>query len=504
MRRDAASPDDDVAFGQEDARLRSILDAANVIAWEVDLVGNSAHSTGPVRRMLDRPEGPVPPDFSAMVETIHPDDRDSVMARFWSAISTANAFRFEFRLNSNTPRWVTAEGSIVRDADGRAVLVRGITHDITERKKAEAALAERDALLWLAGKAGRVGSFAIDVRTGKMQHSPGYAVIHGLPDGTQESVYEGWRSRVHPEDLERLDALRRQAFAEQSREHNTEYRIVAPDGGIRWIETRTLASYDSTGQPTRVVGLDIDITQRKRAEEQQSLLIAELDHRVKNVLASVAVVARRTSEGKSSTTEFIDALERRILSMAGAHALLSRTRWQDVGLAHLVERELAPYATANNTTVEGPHVCLPVKEAEAVTAVLHELATNAAKYGALSTPQGRVTVRWRRLSNGGAPLRIRIEWREEGGPTIGTKAKPGYGTSIIRDLIPYALGGAVDLALHPIGLRCTIEIAVESEAVLSSTTAASRLRSASASSNSAANAQRSAAPFRRHSSIARL
>src|SRR5688572_4018637 len=116
MGRDAGTSNDDMAPGESDARLRSILDAANVIAWEVDLVRGSVHSTGPVRRMLDRPEGSVPPDFAAMVETIHPEDRDGVMAQFWSAVSTATTFRFEFRLNSDGLRWVTAEGSIVRDA----------------------------------------------------------------------------------------------------------------------------------------------------------------------------------------------------------------------------------------------------------------------------------------------------------------------------------------------------------------------------------------------------
>ena len=232
---------------------------------------------------------------------------------------------------------------------------------------------------------------------------------------------------------------------------------------MRWIETRALASYDGSGRLTRVVGVDIDITERKRAEEQQNLLIAELDHRVKNVLASVAVVAKRTSEGKGSTTEFIDALERRIQSMAGAHDLLSRNRWQEVDLAHLVERELAPYATSDNAMVEGPYVGLLVKEAEALTAVLHELATNAAKYGPLSTPQGRVSVRWHRLSNGSVPLKLRLEWREDGGPAVASTAQPGYGTSIIRDLIPYELGGTVELVLDPRGVRCTIEIAVESE-----------------------------------------
>jgi two-component sensor histidine kinase len=463
MREDAGTPKNEAPLEEGDARLRSILEAANVIAWDVDLVRNSAHSTGPVRRMLDRAEGPVPPDFAAMIETIHPEDRDSVMARFWLAVRTAATFRFEFRLKSNAPRWVTAEGSIVRNTDGQPVQVRGITHDITERKKAELALAERDAQLWLAGKAGRVGSFAIDLHTGEVQNSLGYATLYGLPDGTKQFPLDEWRRRVHPDDLGRIDALRRQAFAEQRSEYNTECRIVVPDGGVRWIETRALASYDSSGRPTRVVGVDIDITERKRAEEQQNLLIAELDHRVKNVLASVAVVARRTSEGKGSTKEFIDALERRIQSMADAHDLLSRNRWQEVDLAHLVERELAPYATSDNAMVEGPHVGLPVKEAEALTTVLHELATNAAKYGGLSTPHGRVSVRWQRLSNGSVPLKLRLEWREEGGPALASTVQPGYGTSIIRDLIPYELGGTVELALDPDGARCTIEIAVESE-----------------------------------------
>ena len=149
--------------------------------------------------------------------------------------------------------------------------------------------------------------------------------------------------------------------------------------------------------------------------------------------------------------------------MAGVHDLLSRNRWQEVALAHLVERQLAPYATADNAMVEGPNVGLPVKAAEAITTVLHELATNAAKYGALSTPQGRVSVRWHRLSNGGVPLKLRLEWREDGGPAVASTAQPGYGTSIIRDLIPYELGGTVELVLDPNGVRCTIEIAVESE-----------------------------------------
>ena len=216
--------------------------------------------------MLHRPKGPVPRGFAEMLETIHPQDRDRVMPQFWAAVSTDSTFRVEFRLNSDVLRWITAVGSIERDAHGVPVRLRGITHDITDRKTAELALAERDAQLHLAGIGARVGSFAVDIGTGMVQTSPGYRVIHDLPEGTEEFPREGWRSRVHPDDLPWLDALRSLAFAERRREHNTEYRIVGPDGKAQWIESRALVSYNGDGRPVRMVGVDIDMTERKRAQ----------------------------------------------------------------------------------------------------------------------------------------------------------------------------------------------------------------------------------------------
>ncbi|HWE18402.1 MAG TPA: PAS domain-containing protein [Hyphomicrobiaceae bacterium] len=133
----------ETALSEIDARLRSSLDAANIVVWDVDLIRDSVHSAGPVRRMLHRPTGPVPRGFAQMLETIHPEDRDRVMAQFWAAARTDSTFRVEFRLNSDILGWVTAVGSIERDADGVPERMRGITHDITERKTAELALAER-------------------------------------------------------------------------------------------------------------------------------------------------------------------------------------------------------------------------------------------------------------------------------------------------------------------------------------------------------------------------
>jgi PAS domain S-box-containing protein len=454
----------EAALDEGSRRLRSILDAANVIAWDVDLTRNTVHSSGPVGRLLNRPHGPAPRDFAALIEMIHSEDRECVMAQFWAAVSTGAAYRLEFRLRSNEgrARWVTAEGSIERDTNGRPEWVRGITHDITERKETELALAERDAQLALAGKTALVGNYVFDIKTGRMQISAGYTAIHGLPEGTEEYGRDVWRARVHPDDLGRLDALRSQAFAERRREHPVEYRIFRPSGEVRWIESRAFISYDGDGRAERMVGVNIDVTERKRAEQHQSLLIAELDHRVKNVLASVAVVAKRTSERSGSNGDFIDALDRRIQSMAAAHALLTRSRWRGVSLADVVRHELAPYAADGNTTIEGPYVGLTAAATQAMAMVLHELATNAAKYGGLSTPQGRVSVHWHWLSNDEVPAKLRLEWHEQRGPVVTDPAQPGYGTSVIRNLIPYELGGRVDLEFVPDGVRCSIEVTVES------------------------------------------
>src|SRR5262245_61135326 len=187
--------------------------------------------------------------------------------------------------------------------------------------------------------------------------------------------------------------------------------------------------------------------------------VAELDHRVKNILAEVAVVASSTRQSSRSIDEFLQSLNGRIQSMAAAHNLLSKSGWQGVGLDALVRNELAPYATGTNITISGTDIMLTATEAQAVAKVLHELATNAAKYGALSTPGGHVSVNWDRKPNGDGS-NLSIVWQERNGPLVKSGIQSGYGTNLIRDLIPHELGGKVDLVLAPEGVSCQIEIPI--------------------------------------------
>jgi two-component sensor histidine kinase len=194
----------------------------------------------------------------------------------------------------------------------------------------------------------------------------------------------------------------------------------------------------------------------KRSEQYQRLLIAELDHRVKNVLAQVAGVASSTREGSRSLDSFLLSLGGRIQSMAAVHTLLSETSWQSVGLDALVRRELAPYTTGTNVKISGTDVMLAASETQALAKVLHELATNAAKYGALSIPRGEVSVSWDRKPNGQEATLI-LEWRELAGPPVASKVPSSYGTDLIRNLIPHELGGRVDLVFAKEGVNCLIE-----------------------------------------------
>jgi two-component sensor histidine kinase len=206
-----------------------------------------------------------------------------------------------------------------------------------------------------------------------------------------------------------------------------------------------------------VVGVIIDITERKQAEQQRNALNAELDHRVKNVLATVSAVVSHAHQGSGSLAKFVAALNGRIRSMAATHELLSSRQWQGLSLMDLVRRELAPYATRNNTEIYGPDVVLRAEAGQALAMVLHELATNAAKYGALSSKKGRVSVRWDRRLNG-QPSRLVLEWQEIGGPRVIAQGNPSYGTSTIRDLIPYEFGGMVDLVFATEGVQCRLEL----------------------------------------------
>jgi PAS domain S-box-containing protein len=232
-----------------------------------------------------------------------------------------------------------------------------------------------------------------------------------------------------------------------------------PGIGRRRLAIAYRPELDAGGNVDGWIASLLDVTERRLAEDRQGLLLAELDHRVKNILAQVAAVASSTRQGSRSIRDFIRSLDGRIQSMASAHTLLSESGWQNVGLGTLVRNQLAHYATGTNVTISGTDVVVNSAETQAVARVLHELATNAAKYGALSTRGGQVSVNWELKPNGGA-TNLTFVWRELGGPPVPSQHPSSYGTNLIRNLIPHELGGTVDLVFATEGVNCRIEIPV--------------------------------------------
>jgi PAS domain S-box-containing protein len=324
-----------------------------------------------------------------------------------------------------------------------------------ERRQHEAALAESEARLQEALTAGAVTTFVWDAGTSSPQRSANAAQILGF-DPRQSLSSSGFLARVPPDDRDRFKALVR-GVKPECPAYTATFRFKRRDGREVWLEETARAQFDAVGRLVRLKGLTLDVTARKLSEDQQTRLIATLDHRVKNLLARISALTKDMRQSSDSVDGYVEALGRRIQSMAHAHALLSQNRWDGVDLAELVRCQLAPIATDANAVIEGPKVTLTVATAQALAMVLHELATNAAKYGALSTPHGRVEVSWNRGAGKDAAS-LSIAWREIGGPAVAASPDCRYGVSVIRNLIPHELHGFVDLAFAPGGVCCKIQI----------------------------------------------
>ncbi|HEY7548920.1 MAG TPA: MASE1 domain-containing protein [Hyphomicrobiaceae bacterium] len=328
-----------------------------------------------------------------------------------------------------------------------------------ERRRAETALLESNERLQLALGGAQLGIWCVDLATGVFESDARDSRINGHDLARPPRTLAEARRFVYPADLPLLD----KAFAAARRRGapcRAEYRVHV--GGesaqLRWVAVEGSVVRDAAGRAVRLLGVTRDITQRRLAEAQKDLLLAELDHRVKNALAVVAAVASRTQQASTSLSEFVAALDGRIKSMATTHELLSGRKWQGIRLAELLQRELEPYATGSNVSIAGSDVVLRAEAGQAMAMAVHELVTNAAKYGALSVERGRVSVHWAHAGGNGAGVGLALDWMETGGPAVAPGTRPGYGTSVIRDLVPYELGGSVELQLAPEGVRCRLQI----------------------------------------------
>jgi PAS domain S-box-containing protein len=303
----------------------------------------------------------------------------------------------------------------------------------------------------IALSAGDMGSWEVDLTSGHIEWDDGPYRIFGVDPAAFTPSIERIEAMIHPEDRDKNSVTAIVARGEPR--FQVEFRIVRPNGEVRWCYGAGIISRDSAGRPLRMNGVTVDVTERKRAEERQLLLAREVDHRAKNMLAVVLSVLRLTKA--KSTPEFISTVEGRIHALAATHNLLSATRWQGANLRQIVDEEMAPYRADDRERVvaEGPAAMLLPATAQAVALALHELATNAAKYGALSNDTGKLQLKW---SIGSEALEF--EWTETGGPPAAAPSALGFGLSIVRSSIEAQFRGGVVYDWRPEGLRCRLVI----------------------------------------------
>jgi PAS domain S-box-containing protein len=321
-----------------------------------------------------------------------------------------------------------------------------------ELEASTARLLESERLRGFALAAGRMGSWEWDAGTGESVWDEGQCRIFGVDPKTFRVTTQAVRQLIHTDDWPRLLRDWRNLL-QSAQTFQTEFRVQRPDGGLRWCIGSAAASTGSDGRITRVSGVIIDITDRKEAEERQSLLAREVDHRARNALAVVQAIVRLS---RAKTVDaYVAAVEGRIRALSRAHMLLSHSRWQGADLAKLVDEELGPYRTgeAGRITITGPDIVLHPATAQTIALALHELATNAAKHGALSSTAGQVRFAWE-LKAGS----LALHWGENGGPPVSAPVAQGYGTRVISASIERQLGGRVAFDWRCEGLQCAMSI----------------------------------------------
>jgi PAS domain S-box-containing protein len=330
-----------------------------------------------------------------------------------------------------------------------AELENRVAQRTSELEASTAQLTESEQRRSLALVAGQMGSWDWDRAGGDCLWDEGQCRIFGVDHPTFVVTAENVKALIHPEDWPRLQHAMEQLFFER-KSHQTEFRIRRPSGEIRWCLGTAAPTMDAAGNIIRLSGVTADITERKESEVRQVLLAREVDHRAKNALAIVQSIVRLTRA--DSMPAYVAAVEGRITALSRAHTVLSHSRWQGADLTGLVEEELAPYR-GDRSGDRGPAVSLQPASAQTLTLALHELATNAVKYGALSSISGRLRVSWELK-----PSTLVVHWEESGGPRVKKPAKLGFGTRIIVASVEGQLGGQARFQWGDDGLHCILTI----------------------------------------------
>lgn len=366
--------------------------------------------------------------------------------------------------------WLTFSWTPLRDDAGNVAGFYCATTETTDRILAERALHVSEQRLRLATEAAEIGIFEIDVESGRVRYSPELAKLLGFPK-VKETQIEAAFARVHRGDVAHVRHLYDQALSPGSDGHlMMDFRFVRPGGEVRWMTWNgrlQVQDWDDGHSAPRIVGVCIDITERKRHEQHIQLLMREVNHRSRNMLALAMAIARQTFSAEHQ--EAVDQFQDRIQALSTSQDLLVQNEWRGVDLSDLVRSQLSYFSNLFGSRIQwsGPDLMLSPSAAETIGMALHELATNAGKHGALKNGAGTVRLRWQ-TRNDEAGTKFELNWTEAGGSAVARPARQGFGSAVVVDVVRAQLGADVELTYPPSGvvwqMRCALGAIVKDRA----------------------------------------
>lgn len=439
-----------------EARFRAAVEAVQGVLWTNNASGRMAGEQ-PAWAALT---GQSRKEYEGLgwAKAVHPDDVDLSVRGWMAAVAEKRTFECEQRVRRYDGAWrdcrVRAVPLIGEDGDIREWV--GVHIDITEQKAAAEKLRESEALFRTLADAAPAPIWMTEP-SGEVEFVN--AAFAELANADRADLMgHAWIALIHPDDVAEI-LVRREAARKGPDPYSFEARFRRHPEGWRWMLVNAKPRIDASGTFMGYVGMAMDLTDIKTAQVQQQLLINELNHRVKNTLSSIQSIARQTLRGDEVSPRARDQFVDRLMAMSAAHNVLTNERWSGAVIDDILREALRPFTDdrdPDRIAIKGPSLRVEPGAALALALAAHELGTNAAKYGALSTPGGRVSIEWTARDDKHALVR----WRERGGPEVHTPGHRGFGTRLLERGLAGDLGGKPELIFAPEGVEAILPVRV--------------------------------------------
>lgn len=446
---------------QAERRLELATRAAEIGIWEWNVATGEFYYSPRARDIYGFGSDEVV-TFERLRELTHPEDYKTIEPGLAAALDpverSRRSYRYRIRrVDTGEERWLLAHGQAEfssEGAAGRPLRYTGTLQDVTREMRLENELREEQTRLTLALGAADLAVWEVDVRNNRIVASEDLKRLYGFAPESDPSLQE-FLDLYAPGEVDRVTRLSEEALARGEGAVRFEAKHLLADGSVKWIGVRAQVYSGDDGIVDRMIGVAMDVTDRVVMQERLQATAQELSHRVKNSLAIVQSLASRSFRTATSIEEAVDAFSGRLQSLATATDLITRGNWEAVPVQQIVEETIRPHLNddGKNFRLELESAQVTSQDAVAVGMALHELCTNAVKYGALSVRTGRVAIT-SSVKDGVA----QIEWRESGGPPVRAPARRGFGTQLLRQGIFGSSGGGVELAFEPEGVRARITV----------------------------------------------